>query len=275
MRSDLFGRKYRVRVTSTEGGIGTELDVSELRCSFKITKTIKPEPNSCELQIWNLSRDSAAKLSSANRLTANVAAGYESTGVHTLFVGGVGSAHTSVDGPDVVTEISAHDGAEAKGKNARTAAPKNTTAAMLLQTLANAMKLKVGNLPAALAAKHFPVTTAFSGNASDLLTDICISFDLEWSIQNGTLLLLPRGKASEVDAVVLSPETGLIGSPSVDGKGIVKAQALIMPGLEPGRLVRIDSRYVRGDFRVEKVDFTGDTHDTDWYAEIEAKTPKT
>ncbi|MFO0639666.1 MAG: hypothetical protein U0183_10685 [Polyangiaceae bacterium] len=203
-----------------------------------------------------------------------MAAGYEVSGVHTLFVGGVGSAHTIVDGADAVTEIAAHDGAEAKGKNARAGVPKAASATSVLESLAKAMGLKVGPLPPRLSEQRFPVSTTFSGNAADLLTDICVSFNLEWSIQNETLLLLPRGKASEATAVVLSPDTGLIGSPSVDGKGVVQAKALIMPGLEPGRLVRIASRYLKGDFRVEKVEFTGDTHGSDWYAEIEAKAQK-
>ena len=53
--------------------------------------------------------------------------------------------------------------------------------------------------------------------AAEQLTELCRSAGLEWSVQSGVLQLLPRGRALQRSAVVLSSDTGLVGSPRRTG----------------------------------------------------------
>ena len=109
------------------------------------------------------------------------------------------------------------------------------------------------------------------------MTGLAQSAGLEWSIQNGNLQLLGRGAALAAKAIVLRADTGLIGVPSIDSEGVVRARSLIVPDLFPGRKVEILSQAVRGFFAIEKATYTGDTTAgaQEWYVDIEAKVPTT
>ncbi len=102
----LFGRIYNVT-------IGT-LDVSALRCSFRVKKSLKPEPNVATVKIWNLSEKSRAVFSGKGALKIRVEAGYRETGLHQIYLGEVRSGHSTVEGPDIVTEVTTGDGETAK-----------------------------------------------------------------------------------------------------------------------------------------------------------------
>jgi hypothetical protein len=118
--------------------------------------------------------------------------------------------------------------------------------------------------------------TLLFGNAARALDDFCRSADLEWSIQDGVLQILDRGKALESQAVLLSANTGLIGSPTVDHKGIVTFKALIQPDLVPGHKVAFDTRNfkVSQGYRIQECEYTGDTlgsPTSPWFCEGKAK----
>lgn len=268
---ELFGRIYQVTIDT--------LDVSALRCAFKTKKDLKPTPNTCELRIWNLSADSRKLLSAKKALKCRVEAGYESTGLSQIFLGEVRSATHEVDGPDIVTEVTTGDSDKAFNAT-RLHLPVGplVPTSVVLENIAKKLGVGKGNLPAiapVLAAKGkatiFGVGTAFSGSAARAMTDLCRSAGLEWSVQDGNLQILDLNKELEGRAVKLSPSSGLIGSPTVDGKGVVKAKALMIPELTPGRLVVFDSKAVQGGYRIQVVAHTGDTHAGDWYIELEAK----
>jgi hypothetical protein len=72
--------------------------------------------------------------------------------------------------------------------------------------------------------------------------------------------------------VLLTPETGLIGSPDISNRLVLRARSLLNPELFPNRQVKIESTEIKGlMFRLERVIFTGETFGQNWYADIEAK----
>lgn len=268
---ELFGRKYQITIDT--------LDVSALRCSFKTKKNLLPHPNSCELKIWNLSEKSRTSLSSKKVLKCRVEAGYESTGTTQLFLGEVRSATHEVDGPDVVTTVETGDSDKAIATTRiQLSVGPTVPVTQVLEAIVSKLGIGKGNLlqiAPVLATKGkatlFGVGSAISGSAARAMTDLCRSAGLEWSVQDGNLQILDLNKSLAGKAVLLSPSTGLIGSPTVDGKGVLKAKALIIPELVPGRLVVIDSKSVKGGYRVQVVEHTGDSHGSEWYVEIEGK----
>jgi len=51
----------------------------------------------------------------------------------------------------------------------------------------------------------------------------------------------------------------------------VSATSLLNPEIRPGRRVQVESQFVNGVFKVEKVTHSGDTHSTQFYSEVEAR----
>jgi hypothetical protein len=147
-----------------------------------------------------------------------------------------------------------------------------------LQASLKALGLGVGNFASVAAtlqlqgnANVYARGVVLSGSAARALSDICRSANLEWSIQDGVVQFVDLNKALAQRAISLTPTTGLIGSPNVDGNGVLKAKTLMISGLTCGRLVVVDSRQIQGQFRVEKVVTEGFSHGPDWGHEIEAK----
>lgn len=98
---------------------------------------------------------------------------------------------------------------------------------------------------------------------------------LEASIQDGALQILTKGLAVQRTAVVLSPQSGLLDSPSIGPGGILKARALLNHDIFPGRLVCIKSQLIDSRFfRVERANYTGDIAGPDWFVEIEGRAQK-
>jgi hypothetical protein len=111
----------------------------------------------------------------------------------------------------------------------------------------------------------FPHGTVISGSAAQELTDFCKSAQLEWSIVDGALQILNLGKALSTKAIKLSEDTGMIGSPTVDADGLLTIKMLIIPDVRPGTLLVVDAERIKGNYRVEKATWEGDTSGGPWY----------
>jgi len=65
--------------------------------------------------------------------------------------------------------------------------------------------------------------------------------------------------------------TGVLGSPTIDTKGILSIETLMLPGLAPGQPIQVNAKYVSGLFRIISIETTGSTFDNDWKHSIQAK----
>lgn len=280
----LFGRKYRVQIR--------DIRIETLRCVFKVTKHLKPDPNNIELKIYNLTEDHRKSLENiperpkdvklaklVQDLTAHnvvrLEAGYED-GVSQIYLGEVRNAHSSQDGPDVITEVTSGDG-EKDIQETRISVPlgPKTPIDTAMRAIVDALGCGEGNLSKVIgsiklsgSAEIFPSGGVLYGSAADEMDAICRAAQLDWSIQDGKLLILDKGKALEGTALSLSSDTGLIESPAVDAKGIVTAKTLMIPDMFPGRAVVFDAKNLKGGYRVDECIYTGDTHGKEWYIEI-------
>jgi hypothetical protein len=108
------------------------------------------------------------------------------------------------------------------------------------------------------------------GKLSDIITEETDKLNLDWSIQNNTMVIRPKGGADAQPAIVISPTTGLIGSPERDERGGVTGRTLIINGLEPGRKIELQSEVITGNYVVAKTRLTGDTEGQEYYIDFEA-----
>lgn len=252
-----------------------------LRVTFRITKNLKGEPNEGEVKLYNLAPDSRAAVEQPKTVPVLLEAGYGAE-VTSLFNGKMRNAVHARDGAAIITTLTTGDGDQAiGGGRAFVNVPAKVTPAQLLDLASKGIQaagVGIGNLQAAqgqaTATFGGPART-LHGSAERVFTDVCTMNGMNWSIQDGNLQVLKIGQSikHEAGAVKLSsdPNTGLVGSPSIDTKGVVKCKALIQPGLMPGLPLVLDAEFVKGAYRIEEVEFTGDTWDQDWYAEITAR----
>jgi hypothetical protein len=267
----LFGRAWNVV-------IGT-LDLGGLDLAFSVKKTLKPEPNTCDLRLFNLSpahrkqieQQGSNSQTSAGKVPVSIKAGYGNS-LAQIFLGELRAAGTITDGADIVTELSTGDGEhELATARLNISLGPGTPINLALREVLATLGIGEGNLTRALALLQSKGILQFSakaqilkGNAADYLTDITKAAGLEWSIQNGAAQFLLLGQPLAGTALKLNSSTGLVGSPSVDSKGTLSFSTLLIPGLQPGTLVVMDAKHVKGNFRVVMVESQGDSLGNEW-----------
>jgi hypothetical protein len=269
---NLFGRTV---VVSVGGTTWTDLDVS-----FDITRTTKHTPNKGKIDLYNLSASTRATLEQSGRgQVVKLVAGYKTSTPSTLFLATLRRASTARNGADLVTSIEADDGGVAycNGRVNRSYAA-GTLVATALQDLVADMGIGPGNLssfssrPLEGAGTSFPLGTVFSGRAADELDGLLRSMGLRWSVQNYTLQIQDRGQpVPSAQVVMLSEESGLIGAPSADQRGVVSADSLILPGLDPGGKVSLRSAKHNGGFEIREVQTIGSTFGKEFYAKLKLR----
>jgi hypothetical protein len=257
--------------------------VDGLRVQFKVVKSLKKEPNSCELTISNLSKATRSTMRKT-RAAIILSAGYADT-VAQIFSGHARTTDHKRNGPTWETLIQAADGeVQFQANRVSESFGPGTKVADVIAKLAGASGLNPGNVLEAARAggfrgnlDQFAQGYVAHGKAATELERIFKSAGLEWSVQDGALQVLKPGATSTTKAILLSPTTGLIGSPehaAPDKKGKpspLKCKALIQPQFKPGVRVAVQARDVQGEYRIVKVTHTGDTHGPAWYSELEVR----
>jgi hypothetical protein len=288
----LFDRRWALTVST--------LQVDAFAIHFRVEKSIKPEPNKVLIEVYNLDENHRGQLqelapgklvgkkakhkgkTSPNvkgSVSVRLEAGYAEDGASLIFLGDLRTVDSELTGPDWITAITSGDGERAfRTARISQAFGYKTPVRTALAAAVKALGLGNGNLASVAStlqlqgnATVYTRGLVLSGSVAMALNDICRSANLEWSIQDGVVQFTDLNTALAQKAIKLTSGTGLIGSPNVDGNGVLKAKTLMIPGLTCGRLVVVDSRQIQGQFRVEKIITEGHSHGPDWYHEIEAK----
>jgi hypothetical protein len=263
----LFDRKYLLEV----GDIATD----EIDIDFRVTRSLKTKPNSMEIAIFNLNQENQQKLQQSKNLVARLTAGYKDR-VGQIFFGEVRDVDSRHEGADWVTVLESGDGerARARGRINKSFAPGTRLSKVLKKLGKELPGVDQGNLVEALSTvgdPEFVNGVTVSGSAAREIDKLIKSAGLEWSIQDGAIQVLKAGEPLSDTAVVLTPETGLIGSPTVSAKGVLTCTALLNSDIVPGRQIVVKSRQVDGRYRAIRCDYDGSTTGDNWYVKIEGK----
>jgi hypothetical protein len=267
-------------------------DISGLDVEFMIEKSTKSdEPNTCSLKIHNLAEDTRRAMSGVHPLTVRLEAGYVGA-VSQLYFSEIHSAWTVRDGPEFITHLESRDtiarptGSRRTKKllpgaiNGNIYVTKGARISLddAFTAIHTALGVGEGNLRQALKALHNPRVNSVNGhsvlgNGAQRMTDLCRSAGLEWSIQDGQLQLINIAESlgGGTNAIEVSANTGMWDdSPIVDTQGAVTVTTALIPGLAPGVLVNIDSLFVNGGYRIEKIRYRGNTRGQEWTAHFDA-----
>lgn len=268
-------------------------DIENLRVDFNIQKSLKKEPNTGSITIYNLSPETrshfqelAPKNDKQPGIPLRILVGYkdQKDSLDQIFLGDLRTVISKLEPPDWITVMTGGDGEKAlQTAKLNTAMSKNTP----LQTVINliAKSFNVGLNAAqidsiARTAKFTAGGKAFAngfvanGPAVYALGSICKSCNLEFSMQDNSLQLLNKGKPLPGIALPVSSQTGMIGYPEVDNKGVIKFQHIIKPGFRCGGAVQVTSlnANVSGFYRITKLNYQGSTYDiTQWTINVEGE----
>lgn len=281
----LFGRVSRLVVG--------ELDLSNLDIQGKCVKSLRPEPNTLDLAIFNLKQESRDYLQGSaggvakgvkkkegggkkgflgGKTTARFEIGYKDAALHQIFLGEIRYAYSQRVGPEIITHLSTGDGDKAiQTSRCAVTFGAQVPAETALRAIVTTLGIPTGNLDLAVSRLKtrgllnlYPKGGAAYGSSWDELKSFARSADLEISIQDGALQILDRGVPLEGLAVRIAPDSGLLDSPQVDADGTVTATCRIIPALRPGCKVAFDTEDVTGGYRVVHCQWDFDTRGDDW-----------
>lgn len=277
MTSRLFKRTCSVSVGSTL--------VEGLRTTFSLKKTLKKEPNTLDLKIYNLSETTRSKMQEKGSAVI-LSAGYEENkGV--IFSGDSRTIDHVREGADWVTKVRCGDGERAYLYSRVNESFKPGTAIRdVIMSVGDKLISNKGNLEKTLNAATFKNNlqeyangVSLVGRASAVFDNLMGLANLEWSLQNGAIQARPAGSPAEFTATLLNENTGLIGSPEhgtpedkgTGKRGRIRLRSLLQPQLVCGGVVVVESFGVNGKFMIVELEHVGDTDSGDWYSIMEVE----
>lgn len=294
-------RQWKRRVQVAVGKAGSGLLAENLRIQFEVVKTVEAAPNAAVIRIFNLHPDNEAKIKNEfDEVLVN--AGYEGA-MRLIFRGNIKHVHRFRDGNDYVTEIEAADG-DKDFRNAvmnETLAAGTTTAQLVGRAVATFSATTKGHVQvndrARLRGK------VISGNTRDVLRDVSRESGANWSIQDGQLVIVSTNDVLPGEAIVIQADTGMLGAPEINDKGIA-VKALLNSQVRVNGAIKLDNNGIRakrqqsqslatqrerretndplgrenkglvrldpdGIYKVIKLTHKGDNRGQDWVSEIE------
>jgi hypothetical protein len=253
-----------------------EIDITEMRMQFKVTRTLTKHPNACDIWITNLAQTTRVDLEQ-KPLLVQLEAGYDDER-RLLFIGDLRFGMTKLEAPNWNTLLQLGDGdCHHRWARVNRSYGPGTTARTVIKDCAASLGFE---LPASLSndptldARFDGGTTAF-GPATDVLARLLAPFGYSHSIQNNKLQVMRDGDTSNNQAYVIDEEHGMIGTPEFGtpprtGKPPhVNVKCLLYPEIAPGNLISLTSKVKTGTFKANRVVHTGDTWGRTWETEVE------
>lgn len=300
----LFDRVASLTVGQS-GGKG--ILIKDLRFSFNIEKSSTETLNSSTVKIYNLNPDNRRLVETPNNALILKAGYAQDIGSVTIFTGIVRRSLTVREGVDWVTELEMDDGLIAyRDAQLTVGFAPGISAIAVLNYVSGQFNLPVRPLPSGIKDKTYPNGFPAVGKVRTAMNKVCNFLGLEWSIQNQEIQILTKGGVAKRTAIVVSGDSGMIGSPSLEAKtmseaaaakkgistntaGVIKrtpktdkdgktrerleiqgykVKMLLSPTMEPGGIVQLKSEGIDGEFfRVEKLSHIGDTMGGEWQTE--------
>jgi hypothetical protein len=284
---------------------GNGIDLSELKIKFAVKKSVDQVPNSADIYVYNVSKETALKIfgelsPSVNLNTGGsvtkgrvlLQAGYEGNfGV--VFQGNIKQIILGRESAvDTFINIQAGDGDTAYNfavvNTTLMAGSSQTDQLNAASSQMNKFGTGVGHV-GEMPDQKLPRGKVLYGNAKNYLRDIAQNTGKTWSIQDEQITFVPVNSYLPGERVILNSKTGLIGTPQQTNVGL-NIKCLLNPLIKVGGLVDINEATV-ADFKINvsslgsqneipapyaqdgvyfvlAIDYSGDTRGVDWYCTL-------
>ena len=267
LRGDNIGLK-----SSNIGSDGSEK--SNIRIVFLIEKTTGSFANTATIIVSNLSDDTLALFEDEkDNIVVILEVGYGNE-IDTLWTGNVTNSIPKKSGTEKILQIESGDGDKALrdavlDKSYKAGVNIKDIANDAIASLKEAGAVAVGTITD-LKDQFINNGMTAEGLAKDTLDKIVAKQDLEWSIQDNEIQIYPKNGSTGDQVTLLSPKTGLIGSPEKKGKGVNFTALIKSTRIRPGRLVKVEAENFDAFVKIRKAKYVGDTHGNEWYVICEA-----
>lgn len=298
-------RRVRVLIGTPSNDKAVQISES-FRIAFEVSKKDGDKAYTCNVKIWGLSSTTIEQARVRNAMI-QLYAGYGDV-QSLLYKGIVTRVKTTYDGGEVICEIESTKSFITMSR--ATLTPEQRAARQLwnqgqaylsrvfsnqtgvidgLRTISSDIKRAVGDYASQivedfeLAAETAPVANAprglrVAGSPDKVLSDYAKANNLDIWMEDGVIRAVPRDAATREQAYVLSPASGLIGSPKkkLSGKNqkgatAVEATCLLNGELRMRRAVQITgTRELTGWYMIRSVTHRGDSGWSDeFYTSLE------
>ena len=258
---------------------------SDLKVSFSIKKTLESKENEADIEIYNVSKDSYKLLQQVNEThQVQLVIGYGESR-DSIFLGNIENSFYTREGPNWILNIKGKDGQELIQD---TIINKSYREGFIIKDVLIDMIESSNIIPEGAyknakkwIKEHLSSDRktqnglSVSGRLIDEINKLLGEVGAFLSIQDEKAQIIYNNSNTKDDIILLSPSTGLIGSPIDKGseEGI-EFRCLLIPLIKPGSLVKIQSKTIKNEFyRVDTVFYKGDTHGNDWECRCEATRP--
>lgn len=256
-----FGRQLRLRL----GNAQESIEITQLRVTFEVSKTLRAEPNPAKISVYNLNMSHINALVAKQYDRVSLAVGYEDLRV--IYVGDIVDIEVVRSDLDFIVKMECGDGfVDYSQAMVNTTLVAGASDKDVLDKVAESMRRTQKGVVSLPKERILPRGKVLTGNAREALNKIGKNHDADWSIQDGNLTVLPKSKVlADHEGFVLSQETGLIGSPEKTDSGL-KVSCLLNPSLRIGGLLRVQSILpgVSGDYKINELTHTGDLLGDQW-----------
>jgi len=290
-----FNRAYSLVIGETgELGVAFDTEPSEidnnpkpLHITFKIEKSDKVgEKIKAKFVIYNMSDASISKIAKDEKVTFK--AGYINDTIKTLFVGQIANISTVNEGATVKTTIDCIDGYKPLRESFTSSSFKggSTVKKVLTRIITKDLGFptptfnngKLGDSEG--INKVYQTGSAKIGASASVVSAICQENFLTWVIRDGAVSVYPIDGSTNVVVPLISAETGMIGSPSksLENKSKLKkskelkitfkVKVLLDGSYNTGDLVKIDSEFTNGSYRISEVSHNGSYEGKDWFTTL-------
>lgn len=219
---------------------------TSLRIDASVSKSIRTLENTARITLYNLSKEARDVLRKKN-ISVRLYAGEENKEKELVYAGGVLSAISFRQGPNIITKLSCRTGV---GPSVRSTAAVSYTYETKVQDIVKSLAEKfpgvvVDPTNIKIDGSIGYAGWSFVGMTKDGLNKLAKQFGFSWTIQDGTFVAIKDGTAKK-GRLLLDKSNGLRKvSPRLIGPMEVQEgvdiQATYNPGVNPGSSIRYKS----------------------------------
>jgi hypothetical protein len=287
--SEQYGRKYQILVSDQSGNA---LDVSELRCTFSICKKANQATNYADISIYNLDAPTEQAIIKEGYKVI-VLAGYQDGAFGKIFEGEVFQPLWEREGVvDYKLTLHCIDGDSfMNGNFVEAALASGYDYSLMIQTMAAKARTKmpVGSITESLSDSKAPRGRILFGDPREMLRNIARDNNASFFSEHGLLHMANIVDVPSGDAFVLSPESGLIGTPCQTDEGfsfrcLINPNIQVINGQNTQMYVKLDNSAIRQEKahigqiismldqdmtgKVIEIEATGDTRGDAWWFDV-------
>ena len=254
--------EFWIRET-TVAGCGREFRYPDYEIQFRADFTKGGDPSVAIIELYNLAPETEQIFKRGEEMVLR--AGYQGD-IGIVMSGEIRHFRAFSEGVDRVCEIEVHDTSkEYQGKEISESYVSGTTGSQILERVISMSGLERGKIQLVRDAVYLEGRSV-DGKIRTVIEKIAKDCGAEVIVVDGTIHVLPPDGWHD-EAVLLTPETGLIDTPNRiesddEGSSVLwEAESLLNYRIRAGTLVQIESKYVNGLFVVESGTHTSDGSD--------------